>query len=60
MVTAVFALLSAIVVARLFTGLSYLSTESASVIAGIIWLAAAISGLELARFRRDAPPEGSA
>jgi membrane protein DedA with SNARE-associated domain len=59
-VTAVLALLSAIVVGRLFVGLSYLSTESASVIAGIIWLAAAISGLELARFRRDAPAERSA
>jgi hypothetical protein len=60
LVTAVLGLLSAIVVARLFVGLSYLSIESASVIAGIIWLAAAISGLELARFRRDAPPERSA
>lgn len=45
-------LLSTIVLARLFLGLSYLSTESASVAAGVLWLAASISGLELARFRR--------
>ncbi|MEO5567297.1 MAG: DedA family protein [Gemmatimonadaceae bacterium] len=51
------ALLSTIVLARLFLGLSYLSTESASVAAGVIWLAASISGIELARFRRDVPGE---
>jgi hypothetical protein len=39
--------------ARLFLGLSYMSTISASVAAGVLWLAASISGLELARFRRD-------
>jgi membrane protein DedA with SNARE-associated domain len=50
---AAFGLLSAIALARLFLGLSYLSTMSASVAAGVIWLAATISGLELARFRRD-------
>jgi membrane protein DedA with SNARE-associated domain len=52
-VTAVLALLSLIVLGRLFLGLSYMSIESASVAAGILWLAAAISGLELARFRRQ-------
>ena len=52
-VTAVLAFLALIVLGRLFLGLSYLSIESASVTAGILWLAASISGLELARFRRD-------
>jgi undecaprenyl-diphosphatase len=52
-VTGALGLLSLIVLARLFLGFSYLSTESASVIAGVIWLAAAISGLELARYRRE-------
>jgi membrane protein DedA with SNARE-associated domain len=47
------AFLSLIVLGRLFLGRSYLSIESASVIAGILWLATSISGLELARFRRD-------
>lgn len=50
-VTAAFAFLSLIVLARLFLGLSYLSTESASVGVGVLWLAASISGLELARYR---------
>jgi undecaprenyl-diphosphatase len=53
LVTGALALLSLIVLARLFLGLSYLSTESASVIAGVIWLAACISGLELASYRRE-------
>jgi small neutral amino acid transporter SnatA (MarC family) len=52
-VTAALALVSLIVLGRLFLGLSYMSIESASVAAGILWLAAAISGLELARFRRQ-------
>jgi hypothetical protein len=52
-VTAVLLFLSLIVLGRLFLGLSYLSIESASVAAGILWLAASISGLELARFRRE-------
>jgi membrane protein DedA with SNARE-associated domain len=47
------ALLSSIVAARLFLGASYLSTESASVASGVIWLAAVISGLELAKHRRE-------
>lgn len=47
------ALLSSIVLARLFLGLSYLSTESASVAIGVFWLAVSISAVELARFRRD-------
>jgi len=46
------ALLSGIVAARLFLGSSYLSTESASIAAGVIWLATCISGLELAKYRR--------
>jgi membrane protein DedA with SNARE-associated domain len=46
-------LLATVGLARLFLGLSYMSTMSASVAAGVLWLAAAISGLELARFRRD-------
>jgi membrane protein DedA with SNARE-associated domain len=46
------ALLSEIVAARLFLGTSYLSTESASIAAGVIWLAACVSGLELAKHRR--------
>jgi hypothetical protein len=54
-VTAAFAFLSMIVLARLFLGLSYLSTESASVGVGVLWLAACISGLELARYRRNWP-----
>lgn len=45
-------LLSGIVAARLFLGTSYLSTESASIAAGVIWLATCISGLELAKHRR--------
>jgi membrane protein DedA with SNARE-associated domain len=57
-VTTALALLSVIVLARLFLGLSYLSTESASVAVGVLWLATAVSGLELARFRRD-PPEAA-
>ena len=52
-VTAVLGFLSLIVLGRLFLGLSYLSIESASVAAGILWVAASISGLELARFRRE-------
>jgi undecaprenyl-diphosphatase len=52
-VTGAFGVLSLIVLARLFLGLSYLSTESASVAAGVLWLAASISGLELARYRRE-------
>jgi undecaprenyl-diphosphatase len=52
-VTAVLIFLSLIVLGRLFLGLSYLSIEGASVAAGILWLAASISGLELARFRRE-------
>ena len=52
-VTAVLAFLALIVLGRLFLGLSYMSIESASVAAGILWLAASISGLELARFRRE-------
>ena len=52
-VTATLAFLSLIVLGRLFLGLSYLSIESASVVAGILWLASSISGLELARYRRD-------
>jgi membrane protein DedA with SNARE-associated domain len=52
-VTAVLAFLSLIVLGRLFLGLSYLSIESASVAAGVLWLAASISGLELARYRRE-------
>jgi len=54
-VTAALAFLALIVLGRLFLGLSYLSIESASVAAGILWLAASISGLELARFRREMP-----
>jgi membrane protein DedA with SNARE-associated domain len=46
------AIVASIVAARLFLGSSYLSIESASVAAGVIWLAAAISGLELAKYRR--------
>jgi membrane-associated phospholipid phosphatase len=46
------ALLSGIVAARLFLGTSYLSTESASIATGVIWLATCISGLELAKHRR--------
>jgi membrane protein DedA with SNARE-associated domain len=46
------ALLSGIVAARLFLGTSYLSMESASIAAGVIWLATCISGLELAKHRR--------
>src|SRR5258708_27213391 len=42
------ALLIGIVAARLLLGTSYLSTESASIAAGVIWLAGCISGLELA------------
>ena len=57
-VTAALGLLALIVTARLFLGLSYLSTEFASVAAGVLWLAASISGLELARFRRAAPDDG--
>jgi membrane protein DedA with SNARE-associated domain len=45
-------LLSGIVAAGLFLGTSYLSTESASIAAGVIWLATCISGLELATHRR--------
>lgn len=56
-VTVTLALLTTIVVARLFLGSSYLSTESASVAVGVLWLAACISGLELARFRRSDPRE---
>jgi undecaprenyl-diphosphatase len=52
-VTAAVIFLSLIVLGRLFLGLSYLSIEGASVAAGILWLAASISALELARFRRD-------
>lgn len=51
-VTTAFAFLSLIVIGRLFLGLSYLSTESASVGVGVFWLAVSISGLELARYRR--------
>lgn len=51
-VTLTVALLSGIVAARMFLGTSYLSTESASVAAGVIWLGTCISGLELARHRR--------
>jgi membrane protein DedA with SNARE-associated domain len=47
------ALIASIVAARLFLGSSYLSTESASIAAGVIWLAATISGVELARHRRE-------
>jgi membrane protein DedA with SNARE-associated domain len=54
-VAATLAFLSLIVLGRLFLGRSYLSIESASVAAGILWLAASISGLELARFRRETP-----
>ncbi|HEY6220212.1 MAG TPA: DedA family protein, partial [Gemmatimonadaceae bacterium] len=43
---------SSIVAARLCLSVSYLSIESASVAAGVIWLAACISGLELAKYRR--------
>ncbi len=57
-VTAVLGFLSLIVLGRLFLGLSYLSIESASVAAGILWVAASISGLELARFRRETPGPG--
>ena len=53
LVTGALGLVALIVLARLFLGLSYLSTESASVAAGVLWLAASISGLELARFRRE-------
>ena len=45
-------LLSGIVAARLFLETSYLSIESASIAAGVIWLATCISGLELAKHRR--------
>jgi membrane protein DedA with SNARE-associated domain len=55
-VTAGLGLVALIVLARLFLGLSYLSTESVSVAAGVLWLAACISALELARLRRDVPP----
>ncbi|HET9426153.1 MAG TPA: VTT domain-containing protein [Gemmatimonadaceae bacterium] len=48
-------LLATISLSRLFLGLSYLSTESASAMAGVLWLAASISGLELAKFRRELP-----
>ena len=51
-VTLTLALLTTIVVARLFLGSSYLSTESVSVAVGVLWLATCISGLELARYRR--------
>jgi membrane protein DedA with SNARE-associated domain len=53
LVVVALSLLAAIVAARLFLGSSYLSTESASIASGVIWLAAAISGLELARHRRE-------
>jgi membrane protein DedA with SNARE-associated domain len=53
-VTAGLAFVALIVLARLFLGLSYLSTESASVAVGVLWLATSISGLELARYRREA------
>jgi membrane protein DedA with SNARE-associated domain len=49
-------LVGAIVAARLFLGTSYLSIESASVASGVIWLAACISGLELAKHRRSTIP----
>jgi hypothetical protein len=52
--------LAAIVVARLFLGTSYLSSESVSVAAGVLWLASCISGLELAHFRRETPLNASA
>jgi membrane protein DedA with SNARE-associated domain len=54
-VTAALAVVGTIVLARLFLGLSYLSTASASIAVGVLWLAASISGLELARFRRGLP-----
>ena len=54
-VTTALALVGTIVLARLFLGLSYLSIASASVAIGVLWLASAISGLELARYRRDVP-----
>ena len=52
LVVVTLSLLSGIVAARLFLGTSYLSTESASIAAGVIWLATCISGLELAKARR--------
>ena len=50
--------MGAIVAARLFLGTSYLSIESASVASGVIWLAACISGLELAKHRRSVDAGG--
>lgn len=50
-VTATLAILGAVAVARLFLGTSYFSTESVSIVAGVLWLAACISGIELARYR---------
>ncbi|HTR78554.1 MAG TPA: hypothetical protein VMH39_10600, partial [Gemmatimonadaceae bacterium] len=38
-----------VVVGRLFLGLGFISTESASVASGMLWLATTISGLELAK-----------
>jgi membrane protein DedA with SNARE-associated domain len=47
-VTLAVAVVASVVVGRLFLGLGFISTESASAAAGMLWLATTISGLELA------------
>ncbi len=54
LLAAAITLVAGIVLGRLVLGLGYLSTESASVACGVLWLASCISGSELAIQQRRA------
>jgi membrane-associated phospholipid phosphatase len=46
------ALIAAIIVSRLFLGQQYISDTSAGLAAGLVWLVACVTGIEIARQRR--------
>jgi membrane-associated phospholipid phosphatase len=47
------AMVIAIVISRLYLGQAYVSDAAAGLAAGFVWLATCVSGIEVARQRRD-------